>query len=72
MRSAVAAATPAASSPPNISILSSAFCRYGFSAAQTERIMRKSPWFLTAEPEKTIEPKLDFFLNYGYSHGQLG
>ncbi|XP_078157506.1 uncharacterized protein LOC144553283 [Carex rostrata] len=33
--------------------------------------MRTSPWFLTAEPQKRIEPKLDFFLSYGYTHAQL-
>ncbi|XP_065868858.1 uncharacterized protein [Euphorbia lathyris] len=52
------------------SVLSS-FQKFGFSKIQISEIIRKFPKMLYCNPEKTISPKLEFFLSRGASTPEL-
>jgi mTERF domain-containing protein, mitochondrial len=68
-RATTSATSTAPLKKPNT--LSCSFARYGFSVTQTDKIMSKDPWFLSPEPEKAIEPKLEYFLAYGFPRERL-
>ncbi|XP_065866589.1 uncharacterized protein [Euphorbia lathyris] len=52
------------------SVLSS-FQKFGFSKIQISEMIRKYPKMLCCDPEKTISPKLEFFLSRGASTPEL-